>query len=247
MSFQRCGLIVSSPPTRMSSPSSSTLPETDAVAGRSPIMARIVVVLPHPDSPTSPIRSPSRSSKVTPWTAWSSPPPGRSNQTFRSSTRITGGRALTSAAPTPCRGRTRNRLTERWPTRSRGLSPSSTDWPTIVQARMTIVTQTPGGTIAHHALLIVASPGECVLDQPPPRDRARVAEAEEGDERLGEDGERDHQHGVRDQERRHLRQDVLEDEPPVARTERLRALHVDALADALHLRADQPGRATSSR
>ncbi len=58
------------------------------------------------------------------------------------------------------------------------MSPSSTDWPTIVQARMTMVTQTPGGTIAHHALLIVASPvnafsinlpHEIVLGSPRPR------------------------------------------------------------------------------
>ena len=75
MSVQRCGLIDSSPRARMSSPARITFPDTDALAGRSrPIIARIVVVLPQPDSPTRPIRSPSFSSKVTPCTAWSSPP-----------------------------------------------------------------------------------------------------------------------------------------------------------------------------
>src|SRR5262249_57215950 len=54
--------------------------------------------------------------------------------------------------------RSRNRRTERWPTRSLGLSASSIDCPTIVHARTTSVTQTPGATIAHHAPFSVASP-----------------------------------------------------------------------------------------
>ena len=86
MSRQRCGRIESSPPARMSSPSSTTRPATLAVGGRSPINARIAVVLPQPDSPTRPIRCPSVSSRSIPWTACSSPPPSRSNHTWRSST-----------------------------------------------------------------------------------------------------------------------------------------------------------------
>ena len=69
MSVQRCGLIESSPRARMSSPARITLPDTDALAGKSPIIARIVVVLPQPDSPTRPIRWPSFNSNVTPCTA----------------------------------------------------------------------------------------------------------------------------------------------------------------------------------
>ena len=56
-----------------------------AVGGSSPISARIVVVLPHPDSPTSPNRSPVSTEKDTSRTAWSSPAP-RSNHTWRFST-----------------------------------------------------------------------------------------------------------------------------------------------------------------
>ncbi len=94
-SFHRCGLIDSSPRARMSSPLRITFPETEAVGGSRPIIARMVVVLPQPDSPTRPRRSPSRRSKLTPWTAWSSPPPCRSNQTWRSSTLTTGSGTLT--------------------------------------------------------------------------------------------------------------------------------------------------------
>ena len=39
MSFQRYGETVSSPSSRMSTPSKKTLPETDAVGGNSPISA----------------------------------------------------------------------------------------------------------------------------------------------------------------------------------------------------------------
>ena len=43
---------------RMSSPSSSTRPATLALGGSRPISARLSVVLPQPDSPTRPMRSP---------------------------------------------------------------------------------------------------------------------------------------------------------------------------------------------
>ena len=58
------------------------------------------------------------------------------------------------------------------------MSASSIDWPTIVQARITTVTHTPGGTIAHQALLSIAlpvnafsisRPHEIVLGSPRPR------------------------------------------------------------------------------
>ena len=48
----------SSPRARMSSPSSRTRPAMLALCGSSPMIARMGVVLPHPDSPTRPIRSP---------------------------------------------------------------------------------------------------------------------------------------------------------------------------------------------
>src|SRR6185437_3036154 len=58
----------------------------------------------------------------------------------------------------PRSGRSRNRRTDRCPTRRRGLSASSIAWPIIVAARMTIVTQRPGGMMAHHALWKIAPP-----------------------------------------------------------------------------------------
>ena len=101
MSFQRCGRTESSPRARMSSPSSSTRPATLALGGSRPISARLSVVLPQPDSPTSPMRCPRSSVKPEPCTACSSRPPPRSNQTCRSCTSSTG--ALTR----PPRGRGR--------------------------------------------------------------------------------------------------------------------------------------------
>ena len=100
MSFQRCGLIdVLAAREDVLAVEHAPCPTTRAFGGSSPIIARIVVVLPQPDSPTSPIRSPSRSSKLTPCTACSSPPPGRSNQTCRSSTRMTGCRRSLGVPP----------------------------------------------------------------------------------------------------------------------------------------------------
>ena len=96
MSFHRCGRIVASPPARMSSPLRIILPAALAVGGKSPIIARIAVVLPQPDSPTRPSRSPGSSSKLMPWTACNSLWFGSSNQTWRSSIARTG---VTSVAP----------------------------------------------------------------------------------------------------------------------------------------------------
>ena len=52
-----------------------------AFGGSRPMSARIAVVLPQPDSPTSPKRSPRASSNEIPLTAWSSAPLFSSNQT----------------------------------------------------------------------------------------------------------------------------------------------------------------------
>ncbi len=95
-SRQRCGATVRSPRSRTFSPSSRTRPAALAVGGSNPISARIVVVLPLPDSPTSPSRWPRSTENETSWTAWSSRLCGRSNQTWRSST-WSSGAALTTA------------------------------------------------------------------------------------------------------------------------------------------------------
>ena len=90
-STQRCGRIVSSPPASMSSPSSRIRPAALAFGGSRPIAASAVVVLPQPDSPTRPSRSPASMDSEMPWTACNSPPSSRSNQTWRSwiSSRLT--------------------------------------------------------------------------------------------------------------------------------------------------------------
>src|SRR6185369_5506595 len=89
-----------------------------------------------------------------------------------------------SALSFPRRGLTLNRRTERWPTRRRGLSASSSDWPKSVAPRTTSVTQRPGGMIAHHALLRIASslkafsinrPQEMTLGSPSPRKLMNVS------------------------------------------------------------------------
>src|SRR5258705_11822720 len=76
------------------------------VGGLSRMIARPVVLLPQPDSPTSPSVSPRSISNVTPSTAWTSPtwrwrmiPSRIGNQTFRPSRRSTG--TLPAAAVGP--------------------------------------------------------------------------------------------------------------------------------------------------
>src|SRR5262249_49138326 len=86
MSFQRWPRAESSPPARMLRPSTSTSPASEAFGGSRPISARIVVVLPQPDSPTRPKRSPSSRAKLTPAAACTGRPCGRSDQTCRSRT-----------------------------------------------------------------------------------------------------------------------------------------------------------------
>ena len=239
-SVQRCGRIVSSPPARMSWPFSSTRPDTHALGGSRPRRPSTLVVLPQPDSPTSPSRSPASRASDTPWTAWSSRPSPRSNQTCRSSS---SSRALTAPRePRPTRGRRRKLRAERCATLSRGLSASSIAPPSRLQPRMITATSAPGGTIAHQAPVEIAARSKAFSMIVPERDPARVAQAEERQRRLVEDRDRDRQHRVRDQQRRDLRQHVAGDDPQVPGPERPRPLHVDALAHALHLRADHPRR-----
>ena len=86
-SVQRCARTESSPPARMLRPFTSTSPASVAVGGSRPISASTVVVLPQPDSPTRPNRSPSSSAKLTPAAACTCDAAcGRSNQTCRSRT-----------------------------------------------------------------------------------------------------------------------------------------------------------------
>src|SRR5207237_10784009 len=84
----------------------------------------------------------------------------------------------------PTSGMYRNRRTERWPTRRRGLSASSNAWPIMLHARITSATRIPGGTIAHHAPLLIAAfwtafsmilPREILLGSPSPRNDSAVS------------------------------------------------------------------------
>ncbi len=241
MSTQRCGRTLSSPSARRSLPSRSTLPETLAVGGSSPSTASAVVVFPQPDSPTRPSRSPAASDMLTPCTAWSS----GAVLDVEPDVEVLDleERRHSASGERPTSGRSRNVRAPRCATRRRGLRESSSAPPIRLQLRMISATRMPGGTIAHQAPGRDRGPLEGVLDHLAQRDRARVAEPEERERRLVEDRDRDGQHRVRDQERRHLGQHVPSDDPPVARPERPGALHVDALAHALHLRAQDARRA----
>ena len=64
------------------------------------MIARFVTLLPQPDSPTSPSRSPSSSSKLIPLTAWTVPSWVR-NWTTRSSTWSRDGAAGAAAGAAP--------------------------------------------------------------------------------------------------------------------------------------------------
>ena len=109
----------------------------------------------------------------------------------------------------------------------------------IVQASTTSITQMPGGSTAHHASLMIASSLNAFSIRLPHEIVAGVTEPEEGDKGLGEDRIGDQENRVRNEERRHLGQDVAHDEARVAGAESPRSLHVDPLADALRLRAQE--------
>ena len=199
------------------------------------------MLLPEPDSPTRPSRSPRSSARLTPWTACSVPPRGEVEPDVQLLELEQS--AHTASRPRPTSGRRRKPLAERCETLRRGLSASSIARPIRLQARIIRATATPGRHDRPPGARADRGPLEGVLDHLPERDPARVAEAEEGERRLVEDRDRDRQHRVRDQERRDLRQHVAEDDPQVPGAERPRALDVGALADALDLRADDPRRA----
>ena len=169
----------------------------------------IAVVFPQPDSPTSPKRSPASSSKLT-----LAPRGLAAARKLEPDVQVLEceERRRHSGVELPAQGLTLKRRTDRWPTRRRGLSASSSDCPKRgeddeghAEARRD---DRPPGVVEDRVVV------EGVLDQPAPGDDARVAEPEEADERLREDRVRDEQHRVRDQERR-LREDVLEDQAPL--------------------------------
>ena len=89
----------------MSVPFSSTSPENSAVGGSRPSRASTVVLLPHPDSPTSPARSAASRVKLTPRTACTSAACGGSNQTCRPDT---SSRLIWRPGPRPTSGRSRH-------------------------------------------------------------------------------------------------------------------------------------------
>ena len=202
MSVHRWARTESSPPARMFSPSSSTSPG-DA--------SRSAAAAPSARGWWSSCRSPTRRPART------APPASRREadplhgvqlaavgqvepdvQVARPrAARLT--RRPSSARPAAGAGSGR---TDRWPTRSRGLSASSIACPSRKHAMITSATRDPGGTIAHHAPARSPARWKAFSMIVPQRDRARVAQPEERERRLVEDRDRDRQHGVRDQQRR---------------------------------------------
>src|SRR5258708_5486990 len=244
MSVQRCGRTESSPPRSMFVPPSLTSPATDALGGSSPIIARMLVVLPQPDSPTRPNRSPASRSKPTPCTACSSRPPGRPNHTFRSRTssrlmsvgqsyRTRSAAGQRTESPPPG-GEVRD-LQPRGERRLDSLAEQEA--PHNQQGdNQTIGDDRPPGASAD------GGPVEGVLQDGPPGRGGRVLQAQEGKRGLQVDRHRDGEHRVGHQQRPDLRQDVPADDPRVAGPDRPRALDVDPLLDAHYLSPDDPRR-----
>ena len=107
--------------------------------------------------------------------------------------------------------------------------------------------QSPGGTTYHHAPALGARRLEAGLEHRAPRDAVRVAEAEEGQPRLGEDRHRHDQHRVGEDQRQRVGEDVGADDVAVARPQRPRALDERALLQRQHLRAHDPPGARPAR
>ena len=79
---------------------------------------------------------------------------------------------------------------------------------------------------------------ERVVEHLSPRERGRVAEAEEGERAFVEDRERDDQHRVDHEDRHDQRQDVMADDMPIARADGFGAQDKLARLDRQRLRAD---------
>ncbi len=114
----------------------------------------MAVVLPLPDSPTSPIVSPRARSKLTSSTARTGPA-GVSNSTLRPRIESSGAAAPLGAGNGPAAARlprtTSSRPASRWWRFSRGLRMSSSAVPSRVVASTTNTIARPGGKNAHHA------------------------------------------------------------------------------------------------
>ena len=198
----------------------------------------------------SPTRRPARaarrgsSANATPWTACSSPPPWQVEPDVRDP-RPRAARSQRVRISADERSQPERPRAETCATRRRGFSASSSAWPSRLQERISSATSAPGRNDRPPRARRDRRPLECVLDHLSERNAARVAEPEERERGLVEDRHRDRQHRVRDQERRDLGQHVAQDDPHVCRAERASSLDVDALAHALHLRADDPRGARS--
>ena len=195
--------------------------------GTSRSSARLVRLLPHPDSPTRARVSPRSSVKLTPSTGCTGRPPSAGNETRRFSTsstrvmRFGGPRRRASASP--------NRLAE------------STVTTMARPGKMRV----PGRCHQHRL---------GVEDHAAPGGRRRLdAEAEEREPRL-EQNHVAHAERRRHQQRsQRVGQQVPQDNPPPARAERLRGRHEALFPDPEHLGAHQaagaepPGRADEAR
>ena len=208
-------------------------------AGRSPMIASAVVVLPQPDSPTSPSRSPRSSVNRRPAPRAARRRPARSNQTCRSSTCSSG--ALTARRRRPTSGRSRNvradrcatreprvqRVLERAADEAAGEDDQRRRGARAARSPTTRPTRSPRARTRSRS----PCPSEVRLGSPRPRNESAVSSkiatatvstvfAISSGATCGSTW------------RRH--------DPHVAGAERPRPLHVDALAHALHLGADHP-------
>ena len=130
---------------------------------------------------------------------------------------------------------------ETWALPRRGFMASSTPCPTRKLPSTTRAMQTPGGTIAHQAPADTAECRKAFSMIVPQLTRCRVAQADEGQRRLEEDGAGHGEHRLGDEQRRHVGQDVPADDVEVAGAQAPRAAHEAALLERVHLGAHHVG------
>src|SRR3989442_7221481 len=186
--------------------------------GRSRMIARAVVVLPHPLSPARPRASPSPTSNDTPWTAWTVPACvvysiERSSTSKRASLTPPQSRVQDFVEGVPEQVEAEHE--------EHDAEPGHDEPPGVVQDRGVV---------------------DRLRDDSAPAHGVGGPQSEEGEDALGQDRDGNGEDRVRQNQGERVREDVAHQDPGARRPEHLRPLDEHPLFDREDLAPDDPGR-----
>src|SRR6266480_716778 len=218
--FQRTfRIVVSEERTRLRPSNEMDPPTIRPFDGSSFMRASAVVVFPQPDSPASPIASPSRRSNEAPLTAWTVPPRvpnsterSRTSRRVRSSPPEAGIQDLIEGVPEQV---------------------EAEDEDDEAQARH----DQPLGHPVRDRIV-----PDRLRDDPPPTHVVPDGQVQEREDAFRQDGNRDREDAVREDDREGVRQDVADHDVPVRGADHLPSLDEHPLLEAQDLTPDDSGR-----